>query len=201
MQPFSTENVSPQLKNMNHIISKTKEMQQNFAAGRREGSMFGGVLMRAFEGMQTSITEAMNKSKNVLQGFWSFFKSFIAGLITKLFAAAAAAAVLAFLLNSITGGGSLIGMPQLTGFGDIFKGTFGKMTGFGMKEGGMVPKQYGVDSYPVMASGGEVFMPPKKLDSVLRGAGKKGYIAKTWIEMDKLHIGVQEADRKHNNTV
>src|SRR6056297_125529 len=196
MTPFETETVEPQLANMDHIIKKTQKMQQEFAAGQQQGSMFGGVLMRAFEGMSNSITEALNNSKNVLQGFWQFFKDFIKGLITKLVAAAAAAALLAALLAVTTGGGSLIGSAA-TGFGEIFKAGFGQLSGFGMQAGGVVPSGYPNDSYPAMLTSGETVTPPDKLP----GSGKIEVTGRLIGRGDDLEAIITEAQRKKGNTL
>ncbi|MFW5916530.1 MAG: hypothetical protein ACOCTM_03555 [Bacteroidota bacterium] len=196
MTPFTTEKVEPQLKNMDKIVEKTGQMQSKFKAAQNQGNMFGGVLMRAFEGMSNSISDALNNSENALQGFWNFFKDFIQGLITKLIAAAAAAAALAALLSLTTGGGSLIGAGSATGFGEIFKAGFGQLSGFSMQSGGVVPPGYPNDSYPAMLTSGETVTPPDKLPR--QGGGEK---LTAEISDEGLKFILDRANRKQGNTL
>lgn len=100
------------------------------------------LLREAFNGMQTSVSMAVSNSKNVLQGFWKFFKDFIKGMIIKLMAAVAATILLAVALSAL-------GLSGPAGFlGSINKAS--KMIGTENLAGGLL----GLDSGGIVTQGG-----------------------------------------------
>ncbi len=92
----------------------------------------------AFQGMQNSITRALDNSKNVLQSFWNFFKDFIAGMIMKLTAALVATIVLAVALSALGLGGMGGIVSSMKKAGSLL-GTSGMAEGIvGLDQGGQV---------------------------------------------------------------
>jgi hypothetical protein len=193
--PFSTENVSPQLQNMDHILAKNKEMQESLRQTGNESRALSSVT----QGLQQVFMNTFENTENALSNFFKFFTDWVVNMIARIASMIAAVTILAALL-SLTGLGGVLGMGS--NFGGVLKaltgGGLGKMIGgfVGMANGGVVPSGYPNDTYPALLSSGETVTPPNKLP-----VGKGGYIAETRISGDDLRILLREADRKHNNTL
>lgn len=168
--PFDTETVEIQLANMDRFKQKNREVAESMQQTGEQSSIVGGIIGNAFQGMQNSISDALKNSKNILQGFWQFFKDFIQGLIIKLVAAATAAAAL-FALLSLTGI-SVGGLNAASSFKDVFSSISNIGGGVGMANGGVVPAGYPNDTYPAMLSSGETVAPPGKLPDMSGGGGR-----------------------------
>jgi hypothetical protein len=195
MGPFSTENTTAQLQNMDRILAKNKEMQESLRQTGNESRALSGVT----RGLQQVFMNTFENTENALSNFFKFFTDWITNMIARIASMIAAVTILAALL-SLTGLGGVLGMGS--NFGGVLKaltgGGLGKMIGgfVGMANGGVVPSGYPNDTYPALLSSGETVTPPNKLP-----VGKGGYIAETRISGDDLRILLREADRKHNNTL
>ena len=193
--PFDTETVEPQLANMDAFIQKNNEMAAALQNTGANSQVVSSIIGNAFQGMQTSISDALANSKNILQGFWTFFKDFIKGLIIKLVAAATAAATL-FALLSLTGI-KVGGLSSASKFKDVFGAISGIKGMAGMANGGVVPAGYPNDTYPAMLTSGEIVTPPDKLPTIAAGGGRSEEL-KTRISGQDIEIVLQKWGRNKN---
>ena len=193
--PFDTETVEPQLANMDAFIQKNNEMAAALQATGQNSEIVGGIIGNAFQGMQNSISDALANSKNILQGFWTFFKDWVQGLIIKLVAAATAAAAL-FALLSLTGI-KVGGLSSASQFKDVFGAISGIKGMAGMADGGVVPAGYPNDTYPAMLTSGEIVTPPNKLPTIAAGGGRSEEL-KTRISGQDIEIVLQKWGRNKN---
>ena len=74
VMPFDSETVETQLANMDRFKQKNREVAESMQQTGEQSSIVGGIIGNAFQGMQNSISDALANSKNILQGFWQFFK-------------------------------------------------------------------------------------------------------------------------------
>lgn len=193
--PFDTETVEPQLANMDAFIQKNNEMAAALQNTGANSQVVSSIIGNAFQGMQTSISDALANSKNILQAFWTFFKDWIKGLIIKLIAAATAAATL-FALLSLTGI-KVGGLSSASKFKDVFGAISGIKSMAGMANGGVVPPGYPNDTYPAMLTSGEIVTPPDKLPTIAAGGGRSEEL-KTRISGQDIEIVLQKWGRNKN---
>lgn len=121
--------------------------------------IFTGIVDLIGSGMQTAFEAALTSGEN----FWKVFGKMLTDMIKKLAAAVMSALALSAVFSIITGGSSAaLGALKMggKGFGDLFKGMFGKMAGIpGMATGGIVPDGFPNDTYPAFLSSGEMVVP------------------------------------------
>jgi len=168
--PFDPATVETELAGIERIKQKTRELNATMHQTGQQSSIVGGIMGNAFQGMQNSISDALKNSKNILQGFWTFFKDFIKGLIIKLVAAATAAAALFALLQAIPGM-SVGSLSVASSFKEVFSSVSNIGGGVGLANGGVIPSGYPNDTYPAMLTSGETVTPPGKLPTMGSGGG------------------------------
>jgi len=194
--PFKTEDVQPTLQNMDHILAKNKEMQESLRQTGNESRALSGLT----QGLQQVFMNTFENAENALSNFFKFFTKWVTNMLARIASMIAAVTVLAALL-SLTGLGSVLGMGSNFGnvLGNLTGGGMGDMLkGFvGMASGGIVPPGYPNDSYPALLSSGETVIP--KSPKTLNTGGTRRLVAE--VSGDELKFILDEANRKHNNTL
>ena len=135
---------------------KWVELNDTFATMRETLS---GIVDLIGSGLTSAFESALTSGED----FWKVLGKMLVDLVKKLVAAVAAAFALSVIMSAFTGGASsalnFLSMGG-KGFGDLFKGLFGKMSGIpGMATGGIVPPGFPNDSYPAMLSSREMVIP------------------------------------------
>ena len=133
-------------------------------------------LQFTIKGVASALNDSFYAAINNGEGFFKVFGDYLVNMVKKLLAVAAAAflvaAALTIAFGGTTGGfktaGALFGLKDAAGFGDLFKGAFGMMSGIPMLASG------GIVTGPTLAmvgegGGPEAVIPLDRLNSFMGG--------------------------------
>jgi len=158
------------------VSGSSNIMRQNFIPAVSMSIEEFRFLEHGIKGVGNALNDSFYAALNNGEGFFKTFGQYLINMVKKLLAVAAAAflvaAALTIAFGGTTGGfgtaGALVGVKNAAGFGDLFKGAFGMMSGVPMLASG------GIVTSPTLAmigegGGPEAVIPLDRLNSFAGG--------------------------------
>ena len=153
---------------------------------QEQAALIQNTLSPAFDTFYNSI---LSGNQTVFQAFGSLISGLIKQLVAAVLKAAALAAIMS-IINPASGAGA----AAFGGGGIGFKGFFNKFLGFGLAEGGIVPRGFPGDTYPALLTSGETVVPAHKLPD-FKGSGQQVFIPSMTLRGQDIVVAFNRANK------